>query len=306
MGIGLEIGAAAAQLPRGAAAASPAGFWTPGRLRALRHGLWIPAVVTALFALADVLSGSLGLDSHAYWAAWHHHLYSAVPEQRDAYLYSPAFAEGLWPLTLLPWPLFCALWLALVASIYAWLLAPLDMRWRIPLLLLCSLDIVTGNVWSLFALVLVFGLRFPAAWAFPVLTKATPAIGPLWFLARREWRSLAIALGATAAIALVSLLAAADLWHEWETLLLHPRSIGGAGAASAALRPMVYPATAVSLTIGLPIAIGLTLYAARTTRPWLLPVAMVFAMPVLTSNALVILAAIPRMRRAAVPGVSRA
>jgi hypothetical protein len=248
--------------------------------------------------LADVLGGSLGLDSHAYWAAWQHHLYSAIPEQRDAFLYSPAFAQAIWPLTVLPWPLFCALWVAVVASIYLWLLAPLEWRWRIPLLLLCSLDIVTGNVWSLFALVLVFGMRFPWAWGFPVLTKVTPAVGPLWFLARREWRALAISLGATIGIALVSFLAAPHLWREWETLLLHPAGVGGAGGAAATLRPVVYPARAVSLTIGLPVAAGLTVYAARTTRPWLLPVAAVFAMPVLTSNALVILAAIPRIRRA--------
>ena len=55
-----------------------------------------------------------------------------------------------------------------------------------------------GNVHLLLALAIVLGFRWPAAWAFVLLTKITPGIGLLWFAVRREWRSLAIALGATA------------------------------------------------------------------------------------------------------------
>ncbi len=51
----------------------------------------------------------------------------------------------------------------------------------------------------------MIGFRYPAAWSLILLTKITPGIGLLWFAVRREWRALAIALGATAAIASVSL-----------------------------------------------------------------------------------------------------
>ena len=46
------------------------------------------------------------------------------------------------------------------------------------------------------AAAIVIGFRWPAAWSLVLLTKITPGIGLLWFAVRREWRSLAIALGA--------------------------------------------------------------------------------------------------------------
>ncbi|MCA1648271.1 MAG: DUF2029 domain-containing protein, partial [Chloroflexi bacterium] len=194
-----------------------------------------------------------------------------MPEQRDAYLYSPAFAEVIWPLTLLPWPLFCTIWIGAVASTYLWLLAPLDCRWRIPLLMLCAHDIATGNVWSFFALVLVVGFRVPAAWALPLLTKVTPGIGPLWFLIRRDWRALIFALGSTALIAGISFAAAPTLWAHWLDLLVHPARFQNSARGS--LRPVVYVPTSISLGVGLPIAIAITAAAAHTNRLWLLPIA---------------------------------
>ena len=59
------------------------------------------------------------------------------------------------------------------------------------------------------------GFRYPAAWSLILLTKVTPGIGLLWFAVRREWRSLAIALGATAVIAAVSLAIDPRAWFEW-------------------------------------------------------------------------------------------
>jgi hypothetical protein len=161
-------------------------------LRALRHGLWFTAALFALYAVGIILDSGVGLDAHAYWSAWRlgHALYTAAPEQRDAYLYSPAFAQVIWPLTLLPWPAFFMLWATLATSVYAWLLAPLGRAWAIPLVIICLPEVVFGNVWSFFALALVVGFRFSAAWAFPILLKLTPGIGLLWFAVRRQWRLL--------------------------------------------------------------------------------------------------------------------
>lgn len=272
------------------------GLITPTRVRAARHGLWVGAALAALGALAVALKLRIGVDSHAYWAAWHQGstLYAAAPEQQDAYLYSPAFAQAIWPLAQLPWPLFCGLWVAMAAAIYSWLLAPLPSRWRWPLLLFCTTDILSGNVWSLFALVLVWGARFPAVWALPLLTKVTPGVGPLWFLVRREWRSLAIALGATALIALLSFLLMPDAWRDWARLLLHPETFRTPGRAD--FTPLFHPPRAFLFAVQLPVVAAVTVWAARTDRPWLLAVAMFFASPVFNTNALVLLAAIPRMR----------
>jgi hypothetical protein len=75
------------------------------------------------------------------------------------------------------------------------------------------------------------------------------------------------------------------------------------------MAPEFFDQTALLLADELPIAVEVTVYAARTNRRWLLPVAMLFANPVFTANAFVILAAIPRLRgygeRAAQPTLAR-
>jgi hypothetical protein len=270
-------------------------FLTPTRLRALRHGLWVGAAFTLLIAVSDIYGARFGFDAHAYWAAWRHEgLYTVAPQQLDAYLYSPAFAQAIWPLAQLPWSVFCIAWIAVITGVYVWLLAPIDLRWRVPLLMLCSLDLVAGNVWAFFALVLVFGLRYPGLWAFPALTKVTPLVGPVWFLARREWRSLAIVAVTTATIAIASVSIDPGLWGDWVRFLLHADD--AASPAAMNLRPLLHPPTALFLAVDLPIAVAITVFAARRNRPWLLPVAMVFAMPFFSANTLLVLAAIPRIR----------
>ena len=63
------------------------------------------------------------------------------------------------------------------------------------------MEIAGGNISLLLAVAIVWGFRWPWTWAFVLLTKITPGVGLLWFALRREWRQLAIALGATAAVA---------------------------------------------------------------------------------------------------------
>jgi Glycosyltransferase family 87 len=262
----------------------------PVATRAFRHGLWLVAGFSLAFPIGEALSGKFGFDAHAYYSAWTHgSLYHAPPEKLGAYLYSPAFAQAIRPLTLFPWPVFCALWLTAIAVAYLWLLAPLALRWRLPLLIIIFSFDSAGNVWALFALVIVFGLRRPALWAFPALTKVTPVLGPVWFATRKEWRSLAIAVGAILAIVAVSAAASPHLWAEWFHFLRTTHPSTGIAAPSTLLP------TPVILGIGLPIAIGLTIYAARRDLPWLLPVAMVFAMPILAGQALFVLTAVPRL-----------
>jgi hypothetical protein len=266
---------------------------TPTRLRAARHGLWVGVAMVALLVAAELAAGSFEWDAHAYWSAWSHHLYFRAPEQRDAYLYSPAFAQLIWPLTFVPWPIFAVGWMTAVACTYWWLLKPLAREWRLPLFGLCCLDVFAGNIWSFVALVVVLGFRFPSLWVFPLLTKVTPVLGPVWFATRREWRSLALwALTASALVA-ISVWFDPGLWRDWFRLLLHPDEFRSTRGGD--WRPVVFVHGPVLLLFEFPVAIATTIYAALRNRAWLLPIAMVFANPVLTADSLVVLAAIPRL-----------
>ena len=69
------------------------------------------------------------LDMHTYWATGDGYSYNqGDPYTIGAYLYAPAFAQLLWPITTLPWPWFAALWTAAIAATYVWLVG----RWAVP------------------------------------------------------------------------------------------------------------------------------------------------------------------------------
>ena len=114
-----------------------------------------------------------------------------------AYLYSPAFAQLIRPLTILPWPIFVTIWTAFNLAIVWWLLG----RWSLPAMLFLPIpfEIVSGNVHLMYAAAIVLGFRASFTWALPILTKVTPGIGLAWFAVRREWRQLGLALGVTGA-----------------------------------------------------------------------------------------------------------
>jgi hypothetical protein len=155
------------------------------------------------------------------------------------------------------------------------------------------MDIAAGNVWCLFAVTLVLGFRRPALWAIPLLTKVTPVLGPVWFAARREWRKLGVWFGTVFVVVALSALLQPHLWNGWFKLLLHPESHRTATGGD--WQPLLYLHGPWLLAFELPIAVAITVYAARTNRPWLVAVAMVLANPVLTSDGLVVLAALPRL-----------
>jgi hypothetical protein len=250
--------------------------------------LWLIAALYASVFVMLVIVGKGGVDSHAYWVAWKHPLYlHAAPGRGDAYLYSPLFAQVLKPLTLLPWPVFGIMWAGLIAAVYAWLLAPVGPRWGVLWIALVIPDVVYGNVFSLFALVLVWGVRYPGLWAFPLLTKVTPGLGVVWFAFRREWRSLAVALGTTASVAAFSIIFAPHLWVDWVKMMI---SSGG--------HPVPNPVVPLSLPVfvRLPVALGLVAVAARKNRYTLLAPAMALATPVFGPACFAVLAALPRLR----------
>jgi hypothetical protein len=224
-------------------------------------------------------AGFIGQDAEAYWmTARTPHLYGTPGVQR--YLYSPAFAQAVHPLAELPWNAFVTLWIAGEAAAFVWLLWPLDWRWRGIALMLCTRALMLGNVYGMFALVLVLGFRRPGCWAFPALTKITPALGPVWFAVRREWDKFATSVLMTMAIGAISFATAPHLWAEWFAWMR--RNSGGSAWFVARLA----------------CAVACTVYGARTGRRWLLAPAMVMATPVIGGpSPLSLLAAIPRLRR---------
>ncbi len=245
--------------------------------------------VLVLLRLGNVFPWTLpSLDMHAYWtsrAAIDYGAYS--PFMIGAYLYSPAFAHAIAPLTTLDWPTFAGVWTAILFVALAWLAG----RWS-ALLLLCSvavpLELMLGQVDILIAAAIVVGFRYPAAWALPLLTKVAPGVGLLWFAFRREWGKLLLALSATAAIAIVSAMIDPTLWRGWLTLLL--RSFGQP-------QPVLWSYLAVPELLRLPIAVAILWWGARTDRYWTVPFAVTLAMPILWANiACILVGCIPLSR----------
>lgn len=250
-------------------------------------GVLVLVAVTA--SAQPFLPDSLGpgQDARAYWAAS-----STVPYapgsvgQESAYLYSPAFLQILEPLRELRWTAFLAVWTIVLLGALMALSGPVLF---IPLLAFALFELWGGNIHLLLALAIVLGFRWPAAWAFVLLTKVTPGVGLVWFVVRREWRSLAIAGGATALVAGASFYLAPALWLDWLDLLA--TSTGSSTVAGSVPIPLLWR---------LPVAVVLIAWAARTDRPWLLPVGALLALPVIWWGGLTLLVACVALRRAAI------
>jgi hypothetical protein len=199
-----------------------------------------------------------------------------------AYVYSPAFLQLVSPLTALPWQAFMAVWTALLIGAVRFLTGPRLLAAGL-LFPFTAMEVAGGNVSLLLAVAIVLGFRWPAAWALVLLTKITPGIGLLWFVVRGEWRSLAIALGATAAIAAVSYVTIPDAWPRWFEVIVANAVKGGTWAS-----------VPIPLLIRLPAAVALVVWGARTDRRWTVPVAVMLALPALWYGGIsMLLAVIP-------------
>ena len=224
-----------------------------------------------------------GLDTFSYWNADLSDLYTGAQiGEREAFLYSPAFAQVLLPLQWLPFEVVYALWVAASIAALAWM----RVLWMVAFPPVLA-DIYWGNIHVFYALAVVIGFRYTAAWALPLLTKVTPGIGVLWFALRREWRHFAMALAATAAIGLVSFVLAPQLWFDWIDSL-----VGNTGR-STGMR-----SDAVPLALRLAAAAAITTWSALTDRRWAVPIAVFLASPTLWPGTAAVLVASfsPRLR----------
>jgi hypothetical protein len=251
----------------------------PARRRLLAHTMVMVGLIFAayIFLVSAAQKGSLGFDIVAYWTVNLAAPYHGNVGDLGFFAYAPPVALVLAPFTALPWPLFATGWYALLVATLAWL----GRRQMLVLLAFppVALDLYHGNIHLLLAAAVVLGLRFPAAWSLVLLTKVTPGIGLLWFAARREWRSLAIALGATALIAAVTLAFLPGQWLGWLRML-----IDSAGT------PPPWPALPIPLWLRLPVAAGVVVWGARRDARWTVPLAAALALPALWPGGFALLA----------------
>ncbi len=255
--------------------------------RALRDGLVIAGLLFAAYLVVIVAPGArtVGFDAFAYWSVNLDHPYARVAGELGAFPYTPIAARLFAPAAALSWPAFWWLWSAALVGTVIWL------GWRQALLVLAfppvAFELYHGNVHLLIAAAIALGMRYPAAWAFVLVTKVTPGVGLIWFAMRREWRHLGIALGVTAALVAVSLAVDGRLWREWIVDGLLPVANG----------PSQQFYVGIPLLIRLPAAALLVAWGARTDRPWTIPASAALALPVLWISGLSILAAIPAVER---------
>lgn len=256
--------------------------------RAVRDALVVAGLARAFwyYAVQGVHPWEwLGIDARAYWRVDLAHPYtSSTLGGLSSYLYPPIFGQILAPLSALPFPVFFALWTALLVVVLAWLVRP----WPWALLILAlpiSYELLVGNIHLLIAAVVVLGFTSPGLWAFPLLTKITPGVGLVWFAVRREWRALAGAVAVTAVAMGLSVLVSPGAWSDWLTFITANRNGGEA------------------VLLRLAVAVALVAFAGLTDRPWLVAVGVWIAFPAVYVETWVVLLAIIRLRRAAEPSI---
>ena len=237
--------------------------WT----RIARDALVLLGIIGAVvYWVSLTQGGGLPVDVRYYWAADPANLYP-FPElaEKNGYNYSPAFelVVGWW--RFLPFEVFVAIWRAILLAALVWMAGP----FTLPVMLLVPVasEINAGNIQLLLALAIVLGFRWPATWAFVLLTKVTPGIGLLWFAMRRQWRALGLALGVTVAIAAISFVTGPQRWFDYAALIT--------SGATPAVAPYYLP-----LTVRLPVALLFVAYGGWTGHKWPVVVGATIALPV--------------------------
>ena len=231
----------------------------------LAIGAWILVVI---FSEPFGRLWGTGQDARSYWAPSLDAMYAnAAWTTPSAYPYSPVFLQVLQPIRILPWQAFMGVWTAILLLALAFLTGPRLLWFGV---LFAAMELAGGNIELLLGVAIVLGFRWPATWAFVLLTKITPGLGLLWFVVRGEWRSVLIATGATAAIVAASAVLDLRDWLAWPGVL-----------ASIAGRDGTWAAVPIPFVVRAPIGIAVVVWGARTDRRWTVPVASMICLPAL-------------------------
>jgi hypothetical protein len=254
--------------------------------RALGDGAIVAGLLFAgyLFVIVAPAARTFGFDAFAYWSLNLGDPYARTAGALGAFTYSPVIARLFAPFGALAFWQFLVLWDALIVGTAIWL--GLGSRRSVLAVIAfpaVALELYHGNVHLLMAAAIWLGFRYPAAWSFVLLTKVAPGVGLAWFAVRREWRSLAIALGVTGALVAVSLVIDGQLWVSWVRDSLWATAGGGA------LNQFSLP---LPLWLRVPAALALVSWGGLTDRRWTVPLAATLALPILWPSGLAVLAAL--------------
>jgi Glycosyltransferase family 87 len=240
-------------------------------------GLTLVGAIGALMIVAAVHSHVAGDALGLQRADPMHPYVGAVLGEEGAYLWSPAIIQAAAPLRDAPW--FVDALRATNAGALVLMAGPA----ALPVLAFgpTIAELRLANINILIGAAVVLGLRWPAAWAFVLLTKVTPGVGLVWFAVRREWRSLAIALAATATVAAVSFAISPGAWVEWIRMLTATRELGPEWVV------LPFP-----LALRVLAAAGLVAWGGLRDHRWTVPVAAFVALPAPYETALPMLVAV--------------
>src|SRR6476469_4387458 len=196
-----------------------------GRARAVRDGVILAGLLFAayLFLVVAPQQQTVGFDALSYYLYSIDNPYWLAHGTMGSFVYSPIAARLFQFASLLPFWQCLWLWMALLVGTVLWLGGRRRWLWILAFPPV-ALELYHGNVHLLIAAAIALGFRYPAAWAFVLVSKVTPGVGLLWFAVRREWRHLAIALGATAAIVAISFVMLPQQWRDWVDVI-----VGNAG-----------------------------------------------------------------------------
>lgn len=257
------------------------------RLSAARLGLSIVGLVAlpyVLWANRNVAS-ILGFDAYTTWSIDLQHLYEGIYLDLGAFRYSPVYAQVFAWVHVLPWEAFLAVWLGiLVAILVRWCRS-----WTLAILAAApvTLELYHGNIHVFMAAAMLVGVRYPVAWAFPLLAKVTPGLAVAWFAGRGEWRKLAVAIGFTGALCAVSFVLAPDLWRQFYDV-----NVSGAQWRPETPFPVDIP-WHVRAAVALPVA----LVGGRKDWRWTIPVAGFLSLPIIWWHGFsMLVAVIPALR----------
>lgn len=199
------------------------------------------------------------------------------------FTYSPAAAWWIQPLQALPFEVFRTVVVAVNMAGFVYLIGPVFAAVvLLAQLLPVWMEFQQGNINFALGAALVLAFRHPGWYAFPLLTKVTPAVGLVWFAARREWRALVMATVVTLVVILPSVVLHASTWPTWFGALM-----ANAGADAQVGAPIILRAALAAAVIA---------WGARTDRPWTVPVAAALVAHVNSGGWLIGLAAVPLLR----------
>ena len=177
------------------------------------------------------------------------------------FLYSPPVAQAMIAIQqVIPFEAFYTVLRVLEMLVLAVVAGPaIGLTLFIPAVVI---EINAANVNLLVVGAVLLGFRHSWMWAFVILTKFTLGIGLLWFVARREWRNLAVALAVMGVIVAGSAILAPWMWGDYLQAMIGARDD-----------------SPFKIWWRLPLAVVVVIWGARTDRRWTVILAVFLAMP---------------------------